>query len=195
MVRTKNEPKKRPASRVAAVVDSKAVGAAAPAAVEPAIAKPEKKKHRFRPGTVALRDIRRYQQSIAPLIQFKPFERLTREIAQKYGEMRFQLNAIHLIREAVEVFLVRTFNLTQLSAIHAHRITINDRDMRHVVELLTLEGVSAYIPGHNTKSNDGPPVYTTKKIKRAPAAIVDAAPITTTTTTATTVVRSEPLSD
>ena len=41
-----------------------------------------KKTHRFRPGTVALREIRRYQKSTDLLIRKVPFQRLVREIAQ-----------------------------------------------------------------------------------------------------------------
>ena len=43
-----------------------------------------KKPHRFRPGTVALREIRRYQKSTELLIRKLPFQRLVREIAQDY---------------------------------------------------------------------------------------------------------------
>jgi hypothetical protein len=41
-----------------------------------------KKPHRYRPGTVALREIRRYQKSTDLLIRKLPFQRLVREIAQ-----------------------------------------------------------------------------------------------------------------
>ena len=40
-----------------------------------------KKPHRFRPGTVALKEIRRYQKSMELLIRKLPFQRLVREIA------------------------------------------------------------------------------------------------------------------
>src|SRR3984893_1445692 len=43
-----------------------------------------KKPHRFRPGTVALREIRRYQKSTELLIRKLPFQRLVREIAQGF---------------------------------------------------------------------------------------------------------------
>ena len=44
-----------------------------------------KKPHRYRPGTVALREIRRYQKSTELLIRKLPFQRLVREIAQVMG--------------------------------------------------------------------------------------------------------------
>ncbi|GMN33870.1 hypothetical protein TIFTF001_004394 [Ficus carica] len=43
-----------------------------------------KKPHRYRPGTVALREIRKYQKSTELLIRKLPFQRLVREIAQDF---------------------------------------------------------------------------------------------------------------
>uniref|UniRef100_A0A452ZDZ0 Core Histone H2A/H2B/H3 domain-containing protein n=1 Tax=Aegilops tauschii subsp. strangulata TaxID=200361 RepID=A0A452ZDZ0_AEGTS len=40
----------------------------------------QRKPHRFRPGTVALREIRRYQKSVDFLIPFAPFVRLIKEV-------------------------------------------------------------------------------------------------------------------
>ena len=57
-----------------------------------------KKPHRFRPGTVALREIRRYQKSTELLIRKLPFQRLVREIAQdfKVGLFSFTLLCLHV---------------------------------------------------------------------------------------------------
>uniref|UniRef100_A0A8D3CSQ2 Histone H3 n=1 Tax=Scophthalmus maximus TaxID=52904 RepID=A0A8D3CSQ2_SCOMX len=55
-----------------------------------------KKPHRYRPGTVALREIRRYQKSTELLIRKLPFQRLVREIAQDFKtDLRFQSSARH----------------------------------------------------------------------------------------------------
>jgi histone H3 len=63
-----------------------------------------KKPHRFRPGTVALREIRRYQKSTELLIRKLPFQRLVREIAQDFKtDLRFQTSAILALQEASEV--------------------------------------------------------------------------------------------
>merc|ERR1712090_53518 len=43
-----------------------------------------KKPHRYKPGTVALREIRRFQKSTELLIKKLPFQRLVREIAQDF---------------------------------------------------------------------------------------------------------------
>ena len=49
-----------------------------------------KKPHRYRPGTVALREIRKYQKSTDLLIRKLPFQRLVREIASEYkNDLRF----------------------------------------------------------------------------------------------------------
>uniref|UniRef100_A0A667YWB8 Histone H3 n=1 Tax=Myripristis murdjan TaxID=586833 RepID=A0A667YWB8_9TELE len=51
-----------------------------------------KKPHRYRPGTVALREIRRYQKSTELLIRKLPFQRLVREIAQDFKTDLLSLN-------------------------------------------------------------------------------------------------------
>ena len=54
-----------------------------------------KKPHRFRPGTVALREIRRFQKSTELLIRKLPFQRLVREIASEFkNDLRFQSSAV-----------------------------------------------------------------------------------------------------
>ena len=62
-----------------------------------------KKPHRYRPGTVALREIRRYQKSTELLIRKLPFQRLVREIAQDFKtDLRFQSSAVMALQEASE---------------------------------------------------------------------------------------------
>ena len=78
-----------------------------------------KKPHRYRPGTVALRDIRRYQKSTKLLINKLPFQRLVREIAQDVKlDLRFQASAVEALQEASEAYLVGLFEDTNLCAIH-----------------------------------------------------------------------------
>ena len=90
-----------------------------------------KKPHRYRPGTVALREIRRYQKSTELLIRKLPFQRLVREIAQEYkSDLRFQLTAVEALQEAAESYLVGLFEDTNLIAIHAKRVTIMTKDMQ-----------------------------------------------------------------
>jgi len=89
------------------------------------------KKHRFRPGTVALREIRKFQKSTELLIRRLPFQRLVREVAQeKASELRFQTQAVLALQEAAEAYLVGLFEDTNLCAIHAKRVTIMPKDMQ-----------------------------------------------------------------
>ncbi|XP_006872936.1 PREDICTED: uncharacterized protein LOC102825438 [Chrysochloris asiatica] len=72
-----------------------------------------KKPHRYRPGTVALREIRRYQKSTELLIRKLPFQRLVREIAQDFKtDLRFQSSAVMALQEACEAYLVGLFEDT-----------------------------------------------------------------------------------
>ena len=90
-----------------------------------------KKPHRYRPGTVALREIRKYQKSTGLLIRKWPFQRLVREIAQNFKtDLRFQSHAIMALQEASECYLVHLFEDTNLCAIHAKRVTIFPKDIQ-----------------------------------------------------------------
>jgi len=90
-----------------------------------------KKPHRFRPGTVALREIRKFQKSTELLIRKLPFQRLVREVAQDMcRDLRFQSNAVLALQEASEAYLVGLFEDTNLCAIHAKRVTIMPKDIQ-----------------------------------------------------------------
>jgi histone H3 len=90
-----------------------------------------RRPYRYRPGTVALREIRRYQKSTDLLIRKLPFQRLVREIAQDFkNDLRFQSTAILALQEAAESYLVSLFEDTNLCAIHAKRVTIMPKDLQ-----------------------------------------------------------------
>ena len=90
-----------------------------------------KKPHRFRPGTVAIREIKRYQKSTELLIKRLPFQRLVKEIAQNFkSDLRFQASAVVALQEATESYMVSLFQDTNLCAIHAKRVTIMPKDMQ-----------------------------------------------------------------
>lgn len=89
-----------------------------------------KPRRRYRPGTVALREIRKYQKSTDLLIRKQPFQRLVRDICSRSGkDLRWQSSAIQALQEACEAYLVSLFEDTNLAAIHAHRVTIMPKDM------------------------------------------------------------------
>lgn len=86
---------------------------------------------RRRPGTVALREIRRYQKTGDLLLRRLPFQRIVREIAQDYKtDLRFCMQAMEALQEAAEGYLVGMFEDTNLCAIHAKRVTIQPSDMQ-----------------------------------------------------------------
>ena len=97
-----------------------------------------KKRYRYRPGTVALKQIRQYQKSTELLIRKLPFQRLVREIASDSGviksplcgKVRFQSAAVMALQEAAEAYLVGLFEDTNLCAIHARRVTIMPKDIQ-----------------------------------------------------------------
>ena len=91
-----------------------------------------KKTRKYRPGTVALHKIRRYQKSTELLICKLPFSRLVHEIAQEVGktDMHFQGSAIICLQEAAEAYLVSLLEDANLCTIHTKRVTIMPKDVQ-----------------------------------------------------------------
>ncbi|EPS26169.1 histone H3-like centromeric protein hH3v [Penicillium oxalicum] len=104
--------------------------------VQPGDPTPTGKRRRYKPGTVALKEIRRYQRSYDLLIAKLPFARLVREVALDLlpadvgAELRWQSHAIQALQEAAEAFMVHLFEDTNLCAIHAKRVTIMQKDIQ-----------------------------------------------------------------
>lgn len=97
----------------------------------------QKKKNRFRPGTVALREIRKYQKSTELLIRKLPFQRIVKSIAEQEASgttfpngVRFQKNAIMALHEAYEAYQISLFEDTNLECIHRKRQTIAPKDIQ-----------------------------------------------------------------
>ena len=89
--------------------------------------KPKKSNQKIK----ALREIKKYQDTTDLLIKGLPFQRLVRDIAMKYNtELEFQRAAIEALQESSEAFLVKFFELTNILATHANRVTILRRDIR-----------------------------------------------------------------
>ena len=90
-----------------------------------------KKPHRYRPGTVALREIRRYQKSTDLLIRKLPFQRLVKEIAQDFkADLRYNPMALLGLQESAEAYLTHLYEDTNLCAIHGKRVTIMPKDIQ-----------------------------------------------------------------
>ena len=97
---------------------SKAVKKSAPAAG----GMKDRKKIRYRPGTVALREVKRYQKDAKALLPRASFQRLVRSIVSDLDhELRFQSAALMALQEASEAYIVGLFEDTNLCAIHAKR--------------------------------------------------------------------------
>ena len=94
-----------------------------------------KKPHRYRPGTVALREIRRYQTTTDTLIPKRSFQLLVQEVMQNECRVRgietkrIQSMALLGLQTACEQYVTELFSQTQIAAIHGKRITIQPRDM------------------------------------------------------------------
>ncbi|KAG2445020.1 hypothetical protein HYH02_008888 [Chlamydomonas schloesseri] len=108
------------------------------------VAKP---KRRVRRGTVALREIRKYQKSAELLIRRAPFQRLVREIANKGApggqtDFRWRADALEALQEAAEAHLIRVLEDSNVCAIHDKRVTIMPKDM-HLVRALRRDDEAA----------------------------------------------------
>ncbi|KAH9251413.1 histone H3-like centromeric protein hH3v [Batrachochytrium salamandrivorans] len=96
------------------------------------------KTRRYRPGTVALREIRKYQKSTDLLLRKLPFARLVKEVSAEMASIRlssvftprWQAHAILALQEATEAYLVHLFEDANLCAIHAKRVTVMQKDIQ-----------------------------------------------------------------
>jgi histone H3/H4 len=105
----------------------------------------QKKKHRWRSGTVALREIKKYQTSTELLLRKLPFQRLVREIAQQYstssGEpYRFSSGAMKNMQEAAEPAVVSLLEQAQEITLVRKRVTVSPKDMHTVMKLRHKDG-------------------------------------------------------
>ncbi|XP_038673403.1 histone H3-like centromeric protein A [Scyliorhinus canicula] len=94
---------------------------------------PPPRQRRFRPGTRALMEIRKYQKSTDLLVRKLPFSRLVREVATRFTRgihFRWQANALLALQEASEAFLVLLLEDAYLCSLHAKRVTLFPKDMQ-----------------------------------------------------------------
>jgi len=94
----------------------------------------KKRRYRNHPGTVALREIRKFQKTTTLLIPRAPFRRLVREIGQEFKqELRFSADTFDTIQMVAEAYLTKVLKNTNKAAIHAKRKGINHEDMRFAI--------------------------------------------------------------
>lgn len=99
----------------------------------------EKKKRKWKPGTVALREIRRYQRQTEAIVPRAAFGRVVRDIAGEYaakGAIRFQADSLDALQNAAEDYLVDIYKKAQTFALHSKRVTISKDDFKLAVEQL-----------------------------------------------------------
>ncbi|WIA33072.1 hypothetical protein OEZ86_006228 [Tetradesmus obliquus] len=90
-----------------------------------------KHKRPTKRGTVALREIKKYQKSTELLLRKGPFQRLVREVCQEFkDDFRFKTDALLALQEAAEAYLVGLMEDSNLCAIHGKRVTIMPKDMQ-----------------------------------------------------------------
>ena len=100
-----------------------------------------KKRHRYHPGLLALREICTYQQSTESLIWRTPFNKLIKEISQEYCicpdgpgtpsvQVCIQSTALAALQEAAENFLIGLFEDVNLLAVHTKRVTVMPHDIQ-----------------------------------------------------------------
>ncbi len=88
------------------------------------------KRRKYRPGTVALREIHRLQKSTESVIPKLPFQRLVREVARAENpDARFSSLALCALQEAAEAYIVSVLDDANLACIHAKRVTLMAKDV------------------------------------------------------------------
>ncbi len=125
---TKFKPRKNIASRA---THKESVAAAKQARGERSNAHVVKKTHRFRPGTVALREIRKLQASVDLVLRKAPFYRLVKEVSAQWVNtpVRFTRAAMDAVQEATESYVTGVLADSNLCALHARRVTVMPRDI------------------------------------------------------------------
>lgn len=93
-----------------------------------------RKPHRFRPGTVALREIRRYQKGTELLLRKRPFQRLVREITQEYRpDTRYSARSLEVLQEGTEAELIELMRDAQNICCDFGKVTLLSRGFKHAL--------------------------------------------------------------
>ena len=97
-----------------------------------------KKPHRFKPGTVALREVRRYQKSTEVLTRKLPFQRMVREYAHGIRpDLRFERAAMICLQQAMEMWVSVVLDDAQCYCIHAKRVTLQAKDVQLAIKIIS----------------------------------------------------------
>ena len=97
------------------------------------------KIQRFKPGTVSLRNIKKYQKTSNCLSFAKlPFENLVREIVEKYENVKFSKDIFIVLQYYIEKYVVDLFKKTNMLAVYCKRIKILPEDIQLILEIKDL---------------------------------------------------------
>lgn len=99
------------------------------------------RRRKWRAGTVALREIRKQQKSVKPVLPRAAFERLVREIMQESSSqsVRLQPEALDALQQGAEDHLVALLTKSQKLALHAGRVTITPNDFELASEAAAVD--------------------------------------------------------
>jgi len=89
----------------------------------------KRKTHRWRPGTLALRQIRHLQKSVKHQIPREAMKRVVREIvANENPKFRMKRRALDSLHAMVENYVVGVFESAQIFAEHSNRLGVHLKD-------------------------------------------------------------------
>ncbi|KAM0688019.1 hypothetical protein COBT_000722 [Conglomerata obtusa] len=95
-----------------------------------------KTTRKFKPGAVAIREIRKYQKTTEMLLRRLPFQRFCREVASKYKpDCRFKLETLSAVQESMENFLTNVFEEANMCVKHCNRVTLMPKDLKLVYKM------------------------------------------------------------
>jgi histone H3 len=96
-----------------------------------------KKNHRFRPGTISLREIKKFQKTSNCLTFAKyPFERFVRSVISKYnGDMKIAKDVFIVLQYYIEQYLVDFLRDANAAAIHSGRVKLMPTDLDFICKL------------------------------------------------------------
>ena len=96
-----------------------------------------KKKRRWKPGTVALRQIRHFQRTTDLLVKRAPFSRLVRQVLLNKVEftmfprgVRMNKIALEALQHSFEAYMVSVLEEANLACIHRKKVTVTPRDVQ-----------------------------------------------------------------
>lgn len=111
----------------------------------------EKRKHHWHPGTVAKRQMNKYQRGTELLLRKGPFKRLVREILDELREKdapeedptRTKRAMYPILQEATEGYVINLFRKSTKASKHGKRVTLMSKDVRFVRDITEDGRISA----------------------------------------------------